>query len=165
MDADASVVNSSRAYESNTEAAVANFVSSDLISTDAVKSASCILRNDKYYISIVLNTEEAITDDTFVSDIYPVAGRSHFDGMLASKSWFNSKINWLTYDLFYKNCTITAVVAAETDRLESLDMSVTYSFENIDGKLGGFDVTNFGRTYGTGFATRNDSISFSNFVY
>lgn len=165
MDADASVVNSSRAYESNTEAAVANFVSSDLISTDAVKSASCILRNDKYYISIVLNTEEAITDDTFVSDIYPVAGRSHFDGMLASKSWFNSKINWLTYDLFYKNCTITAVVAAETDRLESLDMSVTYSFENIDGKLGGFDVTNFGRTSGTGFATRNDSISFSNFVY
>lgn len=165
MDEDSSVVNSSRAYESNTEAAVANFVSSDLISTDAVQSASCLLRDGKYYITIVLNAEEAVTDDTFVSDIYPVAGRSHFDGMLNSKSWYTSKLNWLTYDLFYKNCKVTAVIDAATDRIESLDMSVTYSFENIDGKLGGLDVTNYGRTSGTGFATRNDTISFSNFVY
>ncbi len=165
MKNDSSVINSSRSYESNTDAAVSNLVSSKLICEDAVKSASCILENGKYIITINMNTEEAITDDTFVSDIYPVAGRSHFDGMLADKTWFKLGSNWLTYDLFYKNCTIKMVVDVKTEQIESLDMGVTYYFDNIDGVINLIHVANFGRTTGTGFATRKDTISFSSFVY
>ncbi len=165
MKEDPTVVNSSRAYESNTDAAVANLVSSSLICEDAVKSASCVLSNGKYYITINLNDEEAITDDTFVSDIYPVAGRSHFDSMLADKAWFKMSSNWFTYDLFYKNCTIKMTVDANTEQIESLDMNVTYYFDNIDGVINLLHVTNYGRTSGTGFASRNDTIAYSNFVY
>ncbi|MBR2413353.1 MAG: leucine-rich repeat protein [Clostridia bacterium] len=165
MKNDPSVVNSSRAYESNTEAAVANLVTGELICEDAVKSASCILSGGKYVITINMNTEEAITDDTFVADIYPVAGRSHFDSMLAEKTWFNLNSNWLTYDLFYKNCTVKMVVDVNTEQIESIDMGVTYYFDNIDGVINLIHVANFGRTTGTGFATRNDTISYSNFVY
>jgi len=165
MKDDSSVVNSFRAYESNTEAAVANLVTSDLICEDAVKSASCILSDGKYHITINMNTEEAITDDTFVSDIYPVAGRSHFDSMLADKTWFKLSSNWFTYDLFYKNCSVKMVVDVKTEQIESIDMGVTYYFDNIDGVINLIHVANFGRTTGTGFATRNDTISYSNFVY
>lgn len=165
MKNDSSVVNSSRAYESNTEAAVANLVEGNLICEDAVKSASCILQNGKYYITINMKNEEAITDDTFVSDIYPVAGRSHFDGMLAEKTWYNMSSNWFTYDLFYKNCTVRMVVDVRTEQIESIDMGVTYYFDNIDGVINLVHVANYGRTTGTGFASRNDTISYSNFIY
>ncbi len=165
MKDDTSVVNSTRAYESNTEAAVSNLVTGKLICEDAVSSASCILQNGKYYITINMNTEEAITDDTFVSDIYPVAGRSHFDAMLADKTWFNMSSNWFTYDLFYKNCTVTMIVDVRTEQIESIDMEVTYYFDNIDGVINLVHVANFGRTQGTGFASRKDTVSYSNFVY
>ncbi len=165
MKNDSSVVNSSRSYESNTEAAVANLVTSSLICEDAVKSASCVLIDGKYHITINMNTEEAITDDTFVADIYPVAGRSHFDGMLAEKTWYNMSSNWLTYDLFYKNCTIKMIVDVKTEQIESLDMGVTYYFDDIDGVINLVHVANYGRTKGTGFASRNDTISYSAFVY
>lgn len=165
MEEDPTVINSSRSYESNTEAAVANLVTGSLINEDAVASSSCIFADGKYYITIKLNTEEAITDDTFVSDIYPVAGRSHFDAMLESKAWYQMKNNWLTYDLFYENCAINAVVDVNTQQLESLDMKVTYHFDYIDGVINLIHVANFGRTSGTGFATRNDTISYSDFIY
>lgn len=164
-EADASVKNYSKAYESNTDAAAENLVTCTLENTKAIKNASCIVSNGKYYIDITMNTEEDIDSDTAVSDIYPVAGRNYYDSLLAGKSWFQNKNNWLTYDLFYKNCTVSAVVDVKTMEIESIDMGVTYFFDEIDGVINFMHVTNEGRTSGTGHATRYDSISFSNFVY
>ena len=165
VEKDSSVINSMRAYESNTEAAAANLVGSALICEDAVEYAACILEDGKYYITIVMNTEEAVTDDTFVSDIYPVAPRSHFDSMISSASWSTAINNWFDFDLFYKDCVISAVVDVETQQIESIDMGVTYFFDNIDGSINLIHVTNWGRTSGTGYASRYDTISYSNFVY
>lgn len=163
--ADASVQNFSRAYESNTAAAAANLVDCTLANTKAIETASCTIKDGKYYISIIMKTEEDIDSDTSVSDIYPVAGRAYYDSLLAGTSWFGKKNNWLTYDLYYKNCTVNAVIDIKTQEIESLNMGVTYFFDEIDGKINLVDVANAGRTSGTAHATRYDAISFSNFVY
>ncbi len=164
-EADSSVQNFSRAYESNTDAAAANLVSCTLENTKAIKTATCTIADGKYYINIIMNTEEDVDSDTAVSDIYPVAGRAHYDAILAGKSWFQNKNNWLTYDLYYKNCTINVVVDIKTQEIESIDMGVTYFFDEIDGVINLMHVASEGRTSGTAYATRYDAISFSNFVY
>ncbi|MBQ6862814.1 MAG: leucine-rich repeat protein [Clostridia bacterium] len=164
-ESDATVKNYSKAFESNTDAAAANLVACTLENTKAIKNATCVVSDGKYYINITMNTEEDIDSDTAVSDIYPVAGRNYYDSLLAGKSWFQNKNNWLTYDLFYKNCTVNVVVDIMTQEIESIDMGVTYFFDEIDGVINLMHVTNEGRTSGTGHATRYDAISFSNFVY
>lgn len=158
-------------YAPDTAAALENIDFCTLLSTDEIKNAECILEEGKYYITIQFN-DTVDTDGS--SDIFkaiPVHPLKTFTDKFAGKKWMTPipnntyKLNGIVkFALAYSNPTITLVVEQDTYKIVDCKLSCGYQF-NIDGYINGLGISSF--LYKTGDATlnRQDTITYSNFVY
>ena len=176
-------VNSKNVYVNDTALARENLIMPSLISTANIKSTSSIVKDGKYYITIVFeDVEDAyITVDSpeytpsknYIGKIMPVTSGQVFYNGFSAYSWFNNLVpdddsrtmNCLRkYALTYVAPTVTFVVDAESGRAESISLSLTYRFA-VDGRVNMIDISSKGFKRGDGIVERLDKITFTNFQW
>jgi hypothetical protein len=173
-------VNSKNTYESDTQAAVDNIIIPKLLSTANIKSATSLAKDGKYYLTIVfddvedayitLATPDYTPSTSYLTKVMPVVNGQVFYDAISANSWFklvddsdNRTLNCVRkYALTYTNPTVTAVIDAETGKIESATLSLVYRFA-VDGRVNGVDISSKGFKTGDGVVERTDKISYTNF--
>jgi hypothetical protein len=149
-------------YDQDTPEAYENLFDITLLDASKIKSHSCIIKDGKYYVTIVLSDEvvsgKNVTADTFTSKMFPVETVAHFTSKVQDRYWFNNSID---YTMTYNDCTLNMVININNMKVDSIDLQMNYDF-SITGKIMGIDIKD-GKNPAT--ATRTDVVKYSNFVY
>ncbi|MCR5041682.1 MAG: leucine-rich repeat protein [Clostridia bacterium] len=158
-------------YERDSKDAYANLPAGGFYTSDMVEKFTVTLVDGKYTVAVRLNPETVSTPDpngelrSLTGRLFEVRERSYYDSDLAGMYWFKSRLNSLTFDMTYENCTLVAVIDAETGNLENLTMDWTMHLDNVDGVINVIHVTNKGRTEGTGDIIITGRTVYSGFDY
>ncbi len=138
----------------------------NLVDSGIIKSAKCVLNSSgKYDLTITFNNEVDVEgSDSLTSLIFPVDAREDFNKTLKSRWWYGLYGSSISYKLTYKDCELKAVIDRDTNMFESINMSMKYYGSEIKGRLGGITIKDGSGSEG-GNATRQDKVSYSNFVY
>lgn len=157
---------STKTYVADTKEALEAVDLCTMLSTDAIKSARCVLKDGLYTITISFKNFEDIDGTTPLTKVMPLTSRTYYDNILSNQYWFNWKYNSFTYDLIYKNAKIVAVVEADSMKLQSVVMTCDYDFANIDGVIFGINVDSSCKDgKDVGCALRNDTVKYENFIF
>lgn len=149
-------------YNQGSEEAYENLFDITLLDATKIKSQSCVIKDGKYYLTIVLNDETVAGNDvvasTFTEKMFPVETVAHFTSKAMDKYWYNDSID---YTMTYNDCTLNMVINAGNFTVDSIDLQMNYDF-SITGKIMGITIKD-GNNPAT--ATRTDVVRYSNFVY
>ena len=163
--------NSKVVYAHDTAEARNNINYCTTYSTDLIQSATCLVKDGKYEITIKFyNTVDNIGCSD-VAKLFPVQILPTYEKAFRGNSWWTPLADddyhyqgISKFDLTYTNPTITLTVDADDLKLDDFMMSCGYRF-NIDGFISGIAISS--RGYKTGDATldRLDTVKYSDFVY
>ncbi len=149
-------------YNQDTPEAYENLFDITLIDANKIKSHSCVIKNGKYYVTIVLDDETVSGKDvvarTFTEKMFPVETVAHFTSKAYDRYWYNNSID---YTMTYNDCTLNMVINMNNMKVDSIDLQMNYDF-SITGKIMGIAIKD-GNNPAT--ATRTDVVKYSNFVY
>ena len=157
----------SKTYARDTADARNNLYPCSLISIKNVASATCTLdRDGKYRINITLK-DEADKANADTRKIVPAKTTDFFADSFKGNSWWNStrESNSLSkFALTYTGCSVDAVIAKDTNKLDSVKQTVGYRFA-MDGRINGLAISS--RLWKTGDAIleRVDTTDYTSFIY
>ena len=176
------MTNTKKTYASDTQAAADNLLVPSLLSTEAVKKATNVMKDGKYYITIqfedvqdayvTVDTPDYTPSNSYLGKIIPVVNGQVFYNAIAANKWFTLVPDSDTrtfncvrkYAMNYVNPTVTLVLDAVTLRAESITISCQYHFA-VDGKVNGVDISSFMFKTGDGTVDRTDTITYSDFQW
>ncbi len=155
-------------YEAGSDDAVKNLYEASLLDSSAVKSCSCVLKDGKYVITIVLNDEtvSSKTPDSGskTAKLMPVIDCNYYLNKLAGKYWYKAAGTSFDFDMTYTDCTMTMEVEAETNHITSIKYSMNYNIKVSDGKIMSIPIKDGKGNKGCS-AVRCDTVVYSNFEY
>ena len=155
-------------YEAGTDDAIKNLYEVTLLDSSAVKSSSCVLKDGKYVITIVLNKEtvSSKTPDSGskTAKLMPVIDCNYYLNKLAGKYWYKAAGTSFDFDMTYTDCTMTMEVNAKTNRIENITYNMNYDIKVSAGKIMSIPIKD-SKGKGGCSAVRCDTVVYSNFEY
>lgn len=155
-------------YEAGSDDAIKNLYEATLIDSSAVKSSSCVLKDGKYTITIVLNNEtvSSKTPDSGskTARLMPVIDCSYYLNKLAGKYWYKAAGTNFDFDMTYTDCTMTMEVDAKTNHISNITYNMNYDIQVSAGKIMSIPIKNDKGKDGCS-AVRCDTVVYSNFEY
>lgn len=165
------VTNSKTVYTHDTAEAAANVDLSTLRSSDEVKSATCEVKEAKYYITIKFNDVLDNKGTSDITELFPVTTYNDYKKAFEGKKWWTPitdgdyHVNGIKkFDVTYTDPTVTLVCDKDTYEVSECTISCGYLIA-VDGFINMLPVSSALYKNEVATMTRLDTITYSDIVY